>query len=99
MHIHSAVGIGDYFNMSESNVMQLENILRDPRYSGTTFVMIHGGYPLEREAIWLAAIKNVYIDSSLQEIVMYPAAFKDSLRAVAGNFPGQDHLRHRLLPV
>src|SRR5215467_12536554 len=40
VHIHSAVGIGDYFNLSESNVMRLENILRDPRYAGTTFVMI-----------------------------------------------------------
>ncbi len=87
VHVHSAVGIGDYFNISESNIMQLENILRDPRYSATTFVMIHGGYPLEREAIWLAAMKNVYMDSSLQEIVMYPAAFKDSLRQWLETFP------------
>src|SRR5438309_1286355 len=28
VHVHSAVGIGDYFNISESNIMQLENILR-----------------------------------------------------------------------
>jgi len=87
VHIHSAVGIGDYFNISESNIMQFENILRDPRYASTTFVMIHGGYPLEREAIWLASIKNVYMDSSLMEIAMYPAAFKDSLRQWLETFP------------
>lgn len=87
VHIHSAVGIGDYFNISESNIMQLENVLRDPRYSGTTFVMIHGGYPLEREAIWLAAMKNVYMESSLMEIVMYPAAFKDALKQWLETFP------------
>ena len=87
VHIHSAVGIGDYFNISESNIMQLENVLRDPRYSSTTFVMIHGGYPLEREAIWLAAMKNVYLDSSLQEIDMYPAEFKNSLRQWLETFP------------
>jgi uncharacterized protein len=87
VHIHSAVGIGDYFSISESNIMQLENVLRDPRYSGTTFVMIHGGYPLEREAIWLAAMKNVYMDSSLEEIVMYPAAFKESLKQWLETFP------------
>ena len=87
VHIHSAVGIGDYFNLSQSNIMRLENILRDPRYSGTTFVMIHGGYPLEREAIWLAAVKNVYMDSSLMEILMYPAAFKDTLRQWLETFP------------
>jgi hypothetical protein len=87
VHIHTAVGIGDYFNISESNVMNLENILRDPRYSGTVFVLIHGGYPLEREAIWLASVKNVYMDSSLMEVVMYPAAFKDSLRQWLETFP------------
>jgi hypothetical protein len=87
VHIHSAVGIGDYFNISDSNIMQLENILRDPRYSSTTFVMIHGGYPLEREAIWLAAMKNVYMESSLMEIVMYPAAFKDALKQWLETFP------------
>jgi hypothetical protein len=87
VHIHTAVGIGDYFNISESNIMQLENILRDPRYSGTTFVMIHGGYPLEREAIWLAALKNVYMDSSLMDVLMYPVAFKDTLRQWLETFP------------
>lgn len=87
VHIHSAVGIGDYFNISESNIMNLENILRDPRHSGVTFVMIHGGYPLEREAIWLAAVKNVYMDSSLMEIVMYPSAFKNSLEQWLETFP------------
>jgi hypothetical protein len=87
VHIHSAVGVGDYYNLSESNVMNLENILRDPRYSDTIFVLIHGGYPLEREAIWLAAVKNVYLDSSLMEVVMYAAAFKDSLKQWLETFP------------
>ncbi len=87
VHIHSAVGIGDYFNISESNIMNLEDMLRDPRYASTTWVMIHGGYPLEREAIWLAAMKNVYMDSSLMEIVMYPSAFKESLKQWLETFP------------
>ena len=87
IHIHSAVGIGDYFSISEGNVMNLENILRDPRYADTVFVLIHGGYPLEREAIWLASVKNVYMDSSLMEVVMYPAAFKDSLKQWLETFP------------
>jgi hypothetical protein len=87
VHIHSAVGIGDYFSLSESGIMNLENILRDPRYSETTFVMIHGGYPFEREAIWLAARKNVYMDSSYQELVMYPSEFKKSLKEWLETFP------------
>jgi hypothetical protein len=87
IHVHSAVGIGDYFSITEGNVMNLENILRDPRYADTVFVLIHGGYPLEREAIWLASVKNVYMDSSLMEVVMFPAAFKDSLKQWLETFP------------
>jgi hypothetical protein len=87
VHIHTAAGIGNYFNFSQSNIMNLESVLRDPRYQNTTFVMIHGGYPLEREAIWLAAMKNVYLDSSLGELVQYPSAFKDTLKMWLETFP------------
>jgi hypothetical protein len=87
VHIHTAVGIGDYFNLSQSNIMNLESVLRDPRYRGTTFVMIHGGYPLEREAVWLAAMKNVYLDSSFGELAQYPSAFKETLKMWLETFP------------
>jgi hypothetical protein len=87
VHIHTAVGIGNYFNLSQSNIMNLESVLRDPRYHSTTFVMIHGGYPLEREAIWLAAMKNVYLDSSFGELVQFPSAFKDTLKMWLETFP------------
>ena len=87
VHIHTAGGIGNYFNVSEGNIFNLENILRDPRYSSTTFVMIHGGYPYERQAIWLASAKNVYLDSSLMDMVMYPAAMKDTLKQWLETFP------------
>jgi len=87
VHIHSAVGIGDYFNLSESNIMNLENILRDPRYSSTTFVMLHGGYPYDRQAIWLAAVKNVYLDTSETEILLYPSELKKLLKQWLETFP------------
>lgn len=87
VHIHTAVGIGDYFDITNGNIMNLENVLRDPRYKDVIWVMIHGGYPLEREAIWLAAMKNVYMDSSLMEIDMYPSEFKESLKQWLELFP------------
>jgi predicted TIM-barrel fold metal-dependent hydrolase len=49
--------------------------------------MLHGGYPYEREAIWLAAVKNVYMDSSFMEIAMYPSEFKKSLKIWLETFP------------
>jgi uncharacterized protein len=87
VHIHSSVGGGDYFNIRGVNVLNLENILRDPQYSKTTFVLIHGGYPYDREAIFLSAMKNVYLDSSAMELVLYPTEFKDMLRRWLETYP------------
>lgn len=87
VHIHTAVGVGNYFDLTTGNVMNLENVLRDPRYRNVTFVLLHGGYPLEREAIWLGAVPNVYLDSSLMELYMYPWQFRQSLREWLELFP------------
>lgn len=78
--IHTLEGIGDYFSFKNGNVFNLENVLRDPRYLYTTFVLLHGGYPYERAAIWLTSMKNVYLDSSLMELLLYPSQFKQVLK-------------------
>jgi hypothetical protein len=80
VQIHTAVGVGDYYSVSNSTALNLENILRDPRYGSTTFVLLHGGYPFQEQAIWLTARKNVYLDSSLMGLYLYPADFKNALR-------------------
>jgi len=80
VHIHTSVGGGDFFYLSGVNVLNLENVLRDPRYLRTTFVLIHGGYPFDREAIFLATTKNIYLDSSAVELLLYPTEFKNVLR-------------------
>jgi uncharacterized protein len=87
VHIHTAVGAGDYFSLADGNVLNLENVLRDPRYTATTFVLIHGGYPHSRQAPWLAAMPNVYLDSSLIEFLLYPGEFKDVLRLWLETYP------------
>jgi len=87
VHIHTSAGGGDYFNLRGVNVLNLENVLRDPRYLTTTFVLIHGGYPSDREAIWLTSMKNVYLDSSATELVLYPTEFKAVLRRWLELFP------------
>lgn len=88
VHIHSSAGAGDYFSVSGVNVLNLENVLRDPRYLSTTFVLIHGGYPFYREAILLASMKNVYLDSSATgSFDLFPDAFKEVLRAWLTQYP------------
>lgn len=87
LHFHSAIGAGDYYDLQTGTALNLENVLRDPRYNGTTFVLIHGGYPYARQSIWLAQRKNVYVDSSEIEFLLYPAEFKNVLKLWLETFP------------
>ena len=81
MHFHTALGIGDYFNLRNGNVLNLENVLGDVRYRNVTFVLLHGGWPYDVEAGMLTALKNVYLDTSLQSEILYPSQLKEKLKA------------------
>lgn len=87
MHFHSAVGIGDYFSLRNGNVLNLENVLRDPRYKNVTFVLLHGGWPYEREAALMTAVKNVYLDTSFQAEMLYPSQFKEVVKQMLTLYP------------
>ena len=87
VHFHSAVGIGDYFSLRNGNPLNLENVLRDPRYAKTKFVLIHGGYPYTLEMIWMTAAKNVYTDSSLVGYYVYPSELKNILKQWISLYP------------
>src|SRR5712672_336174 len=87
VHFHSAVGIGDYFSLRNGHPLNLENVLRDPRYAKTKFVLIHGGYPYTLDMIWLTAAKNVYTDSSLMGYYVYPSELKNILKQWISLFP------------
>src|SRR6266852_1430905 len=87
VHFHSAVGIGDYFSLRNGNPLNLENVLRDPRYARTKFVLIHGGYPHTLEMIWLTAAKNIYTDSSLMGYYVYPSELKNILKQWISLYP------------
>ncbi len=87
VHFHSAVGTGDYFSLRNGNPLNLENVLRDPRYSNVNFVLIHGGYPYTLDMIWLTAAKNVYTDSSLMGYYVYPSELKNILKQWISLYP------------
>jgi len=87
VHFHSAVGIGDYFSLRQGNVLNLENVLRDPRYKHINFVLLHGGWPYYKEAALLTAVKNVYLDTSFQSEVLYPSQFKEVVKQMVTLFP------------
>jgi predicted TIM-barrel fold metal-dependent hydrolase len=90
VHIHSAAGAGDYFSLAGTSVLNLEPVLRDPRYLSTTFVLIHGGYPFDQQAMLIAMMKNVWLDSSATgSFLMYPNQFKDVLKRWFEIMPGK----------
>jgi len=89
MHFHTAVGIGDYFSLHNGSVLNLENVVRDPRYKNVTFVLVHGGWPYEKEAALMTAVKNVYLDTSFQSEILYPSQFKDALKQLLTLFPNK----------
>lgn len=65
VHIHSSHGGGPFLRLMESDVRLLEEVLADPRFFGTDFVLIHGGAPFIEQAAYLASNKaNVWIDIS-----------------------------------
>src|SRR5207249_5090822 len=47
------------------------------------------GYPFDREAILLAFMKNVYLDSSATELILYPTEFKNVLKHWLETFPAK----------
>ncbi len=87
VHFHTAVGIGDYFSLRHGNVLNLENVVRDVRYKDVIFVLVHGGWPYEREAALLTAVKNVYLDTSFQSEILYPSQFKSVLKQLLTLYP------------
>lgn len=81
VQIHTGIGAEPYFNVSGSNPMLLETMFNDPALRQTRFVMVHGGWPFEREAGVMLIKPNVYADCSAQTFLRSTEALSDTLRA------------------
>lgn len=72
VHIHTSHGGGPFLRLIESDVRLLEEVVNDPRFLGTNFVLIHGGAPLIEQAAYMAGSKtHVWIDLSAMPF-LYP---------------------------
>jgi predicted TIM-barrel fold metal-dependent hydrolase len=76
VHIHTGVGADPYFSIGGSNPLLLESVFNDETLRQTNFVMLHGGWPFERQAGVMLMKPNVYADFSSQ-------TFLRSARALA----------------
>jgi len=81
VHIHTGIGRDPYFNISGSNPMLLESVFNDPDQRNTKFVMIHGGWPFDKEAGAMLKKPNVYADFSAQAFIRSTQALSETIRA------------------
>ena len=81
VHIHAAAGGGGYFNVGGGNPMLLEPLLNDPTLRKTNFVLLHGGWPFDRQLTALLTKPNCYVDFSEQTFMNYPRDVADTIRA------------------
>jgi predicted TIM-barrel fold metal-dependent hydrolase len=87
VHIHIIAGLGSYYPIAGSEPYQLEPTFNDPELRGTTFVFLHGGWPLTNQTMALLNKPNVYADISLMDQFMPPTQLAAVLRAWLEIYP------------
>jgi len=86
VHIDTT-GSGPYFNVSGSNPMLLESVFNDPDQRNTKFVIIHAGWPFDREAGAMLKKPNVYADFSAQAFVCSTHVLSKTIRSWLEYYP------------
>jgi predicted TIM-barrel fold metal-dependent hydrolase len=80
VHIHTGMGVGGYYGMAGGNPMLLESVFNDPALRKTNFVLIHGGWPFDKQTASLLGKPNVYADFSARTRVRYPRDLSETIR-------------------
>jgi predicted TIM-barrel fold metal-dependent hydrolase len=80
VHIHTGTGCGEFFDDEGANPILLGSTLNDATLRPTTFVLLHGGRPMERTMTSLILKPNVYVDTSLLEFLWSPTELARVLR-------------------
>jgi hypothetical protein len=80
IHIHTGSGCGEYFNDPGSDPMLLSSVLNDATLRKTNFVLLHGGSPFDRHNTALIVKPNVWVDTSVLELLFPPQELARILR-------------------
>src|SRR5262249_45661349 len=59
VHIHTGAGLGSFYRLAGSEPVLLDTTVSDPALRSTTFVLIHGGWPYEKETASLLGEPDV----------------------------------------
>ena len=87
VQLHAVDGFGGYYSAEGSAPHQMESVFNDSTLRGTTFVLVHGGWPRVEETMSMLGKPNVYADISMMDILAEPAALASALRMWFGAWP------------
>ena len=78
LQMHTGLGVKPWFDIAGSNPILMEPIMRStPK---TRYLLLHGGWPFDRETVALLAHENVYTDFSCANIFKYARGLADQIR-------------------
>ncbi|HKW10777.1 MAG TPA: amidohydrolase family protein [Gemmatimonadaceae bacterium] len=81
VHIHTLDTFGGFYSSRGSAPHLLEPTFNDSTLRGTSFVMIHGGWPLYAQTQSMLSKPNVYADISMMVLVAEPRELATTLRS------------------
>ena len=80
VHIHTGMSREAGRDVSNGNPLLLEPMLNDPNTQRTRFVLVHGGFPFDKEAAPMLLRPNVWADTGVQNQVRSPTELAETLR-------------------
>jgi predicted TIM-barrel fold metal-dependent hydrolase len=87
VQIHTLETFGGYYRSAGSAPHLLEPAFNDSTLRGTTFIVVHGGWPLVGETQGLLTKPNVYTDISMMDVMLSPTVLAGVLRQWLGEWP------------
>ncbi|HEV8233929.1 MAG TPA: hypothetical protein VGP84_05000 [Gemmatimonadaceae bacterium] len=87
VHIHTLDTFGGFYSSRGSAPHLLEATFNDSTLRGTSFVMIHGGWPLFAQTQSMLSKPNVYADISMMVLVAEPRELANVLRSWLTSWP------------
>ena len=85
VQMHTGIGVKPAFDISGSNPLLMEPIFIAAQ--NTKFLLLHGGWPFNRETVSLLAHDNVYADFSCANIFQYSRSLSGQIRSALEWYP------------
>jgi hypothetical protein len=89
VQIHTLETFGGFYSPSGAAPHLLESVVDDSTLRGTTFQIVHGGWPLTGETLGLLGKPNVYTDISMIDDMLEPAVLAGVLRQWLEEWPAK----------